>query len=440
MRWEQSVKYASRSDIGFRRENNQDSLSVQICQDRAAFESHGHLFLVADGMGGHAVGELASKIAADTIPHTFYKSRAQSVPAALKDALEVANRNIFERGSHNREFERMGTTCSALVLSPAGAVIAHVGDSRVYRVRGDRIDQLTFDHSLQWELLRQGRMRPDEIFLFEPRHVITRSLGPDESVQVDVEGPYAVMPGDTYVLCSDGLTNHVKDDEIGTIAGELPPGEASRLLVNLANLRGGSDNVTVVIARAGDLPAGMHPVEIAPAAVAQAPVDWRWLAAGWGAGIGIVLGISLILLQYAVQGVLVLGAALIGLVAFVLNWLRTPRALASGGQPGEETILWRPYRTADARLTRGFLNQLAAIESEMQRTAVEEGWNVDWKVHEAEFQEVKNALASSVHHRAFRALARAIDLLMGGLQEQRRKVQHERRWGRVASSPSDTNE
>jgi len=279
-------------------------------------------------------------------------------------------------------------------------------------------------------------MRPDEIFLFEPRHVITRSLGPDQSVQVDVEGPYAVMPGDTYVLCSDGLTNHVKDDEIGTIAGELPPGEASRLLVNLANLRGGSDNVTVVIARVGDLPAGMHPVEIAPAAVATTPVDWRWLAAGWGAGIGFVLGISLILLQFAVQGVLVLGVALIGLVAFVLNWLRTPRAQA-GGQSGEETILWRPYRTADARLTRKFLNQLAAIESEMQGTAVEEGWNVDWKLHETEFQEVKSALGSGVHQRAFRALARAIDLLMGGLQEQRRKAQHERRWGRVASSPSE---
>lgn len=437
MRWEQSVKYASRSDIGFRRENNQDSLSVQICQSREAFESHGHLFLVADGMGGHAVGELASKIAADTIPHTFYKSRNQSVPEALKEALQVANRNIFERGSLNREFERMGTTCSALALSPAGAVIGHVGDSRVYRVRGDRIDQLTFDHSLQWELLRQGRMRPDEIFLFEPRHVITRSLGPEESVQVDIEGPYAVMPGDTYVLCSDGLTNHVQDDEIGIIAGELPPGEASRLLVNLANLRGGSDNVTVVIARAGDLPPGVHPVEVARSAVEESPVDWRWLAAGWGAGIGLVVGISLILLQFAVQGVLVLGVALIGIVAFVLNWLRKPRPQFPEGQAGDETVLWRPYRTADARLTRKFLNLLATIESEMQRAAVDEGWNVDWKVHEAEFDEVKKALASGVNHRAFRALARAIDLLMGGLQDQRRKAQHERRWGRVASSQSD---
>ncbi|MFQ5731771.1 MAG: PP2C family protein-serine/threonine phosphatase [Planctomycetaceae bacterium] len=238
MRWEQSIQYASRSDIGFRRANNQDSIAVQICQDEATFAEHGHLFLVADGMGGHAVGELASKIAADTIPHTYFKMRGEAPPAALKHALEVANRNINERGSLNREFERMGTTCSALVLSPRGAVIAHVGDSRVYRIRGGRINQLTFDHSLQWELLRAGRTKPDEMFLVEPRHVITRSLGPDETVKVDTEGPYAVLPGDTYLLCSDGLTNHVNDQEIGMIAGELPPGEASRLLVDLANLRG----------------------------------------------------------------------------------------------------------------------------------------------------------------------------------------------------------
>jgi hypothetical protein len=89
-------------------------------------------------------------------------------------------------------------------------------------------------------------------------------------------------------------------------------------------------------------------------------------------------------------------------------------------------------------LTRKFLNLLASIESDMQRAAVDEAWNVDWKVHEAEFEEVKNALASGVNHRAFRALARAIDLLMGGLQEQRRKAQHDRRWGRVASSPTDS--
>ncbi len=120
------------------------------------------------------MGELASKIAADTIPHVYYKTRDTEIPPALKDSLEKANAAINERGSMNRDFERMGTTCSALVLCAQGAVVGHVGDSRVYRVRDDRIDQLSFDHSLQWELLRQGKMKAEDIYLFEPRNVITR--------------------------------------------------------------------------------------------------------------------------------------------------------------------------------------------------------------------------------------------------------------------------
>ena len=257
MRWEQPVQYASLSDIGFRRRMNQDTFAVQICSDRETWREHGHLFLVCDGMGGHAVGELASKIAADTIPHTFYKSRAKDVGTALRESIESANAAIYERGNLNRDFERMGTTCAAVALGPYGVVIGHVGDSRVYRVRRDRIDQLTFDHSLQWELLRQGRMKPEDIFLHEPRHIITRSLGPEPAVRVDVDGPYPVLPGDVFILCSDGLTGHLKDEEIGAVARELTPADAVRLLVNLANLRGGSDNITVLAVRIGDAPEGL---------------------------------------------------------------------------------------------------------------------------------------------------------------------------------------
>ena len=257
MRWEQPIRYASISDIGFRRRNNQDACAVRICSDPKTWREHGHLLMVADGMGGHAVGELASKIAADTVCHTFFKLRDLDVVDALRKSLETANATINERGSLNRDFARMGTTCTSLALCSQGAVIGHVGDSRAYRIRGDRIDQLTFDHSLHWELMRQGRMRPDDIFMHESRHVITRSLGPEPTVQIDIEGPYPIFPGDVYLLCSDGLTGHVQDAEIGIIARELPPQEACRLLVNLANLRGGSDNITVVavhVGGAGDSP------------------------------------------------------------------------------------------------------------------------------------------------------------------------------------------
>src|SRR6478672_13912169 len=135
MLWEQKVEYAALTDIGFRRRNNQDSYAVQIAPDRTQWGRRGHLFLVADGMGGHAVGELASKIAADTIPHTYLKLPDEDPAEALKGAVIAGNATINARGEMNRDFTRMGTTCTALVLYPKGTVIAHVGDSRAYRVR-----------------------------------------------------------------------------------------------------------------------------------------------------------------------------------------------------------------------------------------------------------------------------------------------------------------
>lgn len=440
MRWEQPIQYASCSDIGFRRKNNQDALAVQTCSDEETFRRYGHLLLVADGMGGHAVGELASKIAADSIPHNFFKAREDDVAAALKKALEAANANIHERGSQNRDFERMGTTCSALVLSARGAVIGHVGDSRVYRIRRGRIDQLTFDHSLQWELIRQGRMPADEVFLYEPRHVITRSLGPEPQVEVDVEGPYTILPGDTYLLCSDGLTNHVNDNEIGMVAGELPPGEACRLLVNLSNLRGGSDNVTVVAVRVGDLPPGVEPELPREPEEAEASLNWKWLAGFWAAGIALAGGVSLLLLQKFLWGTVLSVSALLAAVVLILEWMKVRRQQIRSAPENDDTVLWRPYRTADARLSRKFLNHLAAVESELQRTAQEEKWPVDWKVHAEEYEGTKQALATNQQTRAFRALARCIDVLMQGLHEQRRQQEHERRWGRVTATPSDSGE
>lgn len=436
MRWEQSVQYASRSDIGLRRKNNQDSFVVETCSNRESFEQHGHLFVVADGMGGHAVGELASKIAVDTIPHTFLKSRDEDVARALKNAIAAANSTINERGNQNPEFERMGTTCSALVLSPRGAILGHVGDSRVYRVRNGRIDQLTFDHSLQWELIRQGRMPPDEVFLHEPRHVITRSLGPEPNVDIDIEGPYVILPGDVYVLCSDGLTNHVSDEEIGMIAGELPPGEACRLMVNLTNLRGGSDNITVITARVGELPAGITPVPL-PVAPPNPALNWSWLLGFWAAAFAVVGGVSWMLFGERIGGGALATLGLIGLFALIVGWRRMRKDQAATANVGDATVIWRPYAGANARLSKAFLNHLAAVASELQRAGSEEKWPVDWGVHGREFQEATQSLSSGQHIRAFRALGRAIDVLMMGLHEQRRQSARDQRWGRVTTTPSD---
>src|SRR5215213_5237945 len=129
MRWEQSVEYAALSDIGFRRQNNEDSSAVLIAPRSEAFQEIGHLFLVADGMGGHAVGELASKLAADTVPLAFQKLRGEDFTDALRLAIEEANTVIHNRGERNTDFRKMGTTCTTLLLSPAGAIVGHIGDS-----------------------------------------------------------------------------------------------------------------------------------------------------------------------------------------------------------------------------------------------------------------------------------------------------------------------
>jgi PPM family protein phosphatase len=434
MRWDQPIRYASVSDIGFRRRNNQDSFAVRVCSDAEIWREHGHLLMVADGMGGHAVGELASKIAADTVCHTFFKTRNTEVPAALKQAFETANAAINERGSLNRDFARMGTTCTALVLCPQGAVIGHVGDSRLYRIRGERIDQLTADHSVQWELMRQGRLRPDEVFLHESRHVITRSLGPEPVVQVDVEGPYAVLPGDVYLICSDGLTGHVQDAEIGIIARELPAQEACRMLVNLANLRGGSDNVTVVIARVSGAP-GSGAEDETPTVTPGLGLGWimtMWLVALlFAAGV-----IAFLFDRSAEGGSLVLGATLAAAGAFAF-WLERRSRSRPKGEEGIETTVWRPYRTASARPSVAFLNHLATLEGELARAASEERWAIDWPAQQAAHALARGSLESKNYPKALSELAKVIDILMAGLLQYRKQVHRQSKWGKP-STPTPT--
>ena len=261
--WDDSLELATASDVGMRRSNNQDSLSVLLAEDQRGWRSRGHLFVVADGMGAHAAGELASRIAADGVPHHYYKHPELSPPEAIKLAVEETNEEIHRRGQANSEFHNMGTTCSCLLLLPQGALVAHVGDSRIYRLRGNRLHQLTFDHSLVWEMQATGQLKADPAHSSIPKNVITRSLGPNAEVRVDLEGPFEVESGDTFLICSDGLTARVEDIELGVILSLLGPDEASQFLVDLANVRGGPDNCTIVIAkiRDGELVSGVTPAD-----------------------------------------------------------------------------------------------------------------------------------------------------------------------------------
>ena len=423
MRWEQKVQYATISDIGMRRKNNQDSAAVQLCADQDIWNQYGHLFIVADGMGGHAVGELASKIAVDTIPLTFFKSRAEDTQQALLEAIQNANAAIHERGIQNEDFKRMGTTCVALVLSPHGAITGHVGDSRIYRIRDDRIEQLTFDHSLHWELQRAGRLKPGDVFLPEAKHVITRSLGPEPSVQVDINGPHPVLPGDRFVLCSDGLTGHLKDSEIGMIVRDLPITESSKLLVNLANLRGGSDNVTVVVAEASKSSAPSESdteTRVASRTRQVSTMGPFWTLAFWVTIVVLLIGGNMVATQRSIAGGIVAGAGLISFIMLSWQWL-THRRLTSAGST-DATIHAQTYRMASARTSKEFMAGLVKIERELHRIANEESWDIDWPTHANSITAAREAIDKKQTRKAMSEMGKAIDVLVVGLHAHRKRI------------------
>jgi PPM family protein phosphatase len=434
--WEQRVEYAALTDIGFRRRNNQDSYCVLTSKSRDEWQDRGHVFLVADGMGGHAVGELASKIAADTVPHTFLKLKEMSVVDAIRASVETAHRAIHERGEQNRDFNRMGTTCTTLVLTPLGAVIGHVGDSRCYRIRAGRIEQLTFDHSLQWELIRQGKMSPEHIMRYEPRNVITRSLGPQPTVQVDVEGPYAIRPGDVYLLCSDGLTGQVPDEEIGQIASALAPADACRFLVDLANLRGGPDNITVVITRVGETPAGMPPVPADPPSRDLQP-GWGWFVSVALLSVLYVCGIALTAMQNTKEGLTLQVLSTFGIGGLLLFWLRD-RDRRAGRIEIPEIKPGTPYRTSAAKLGEPLLQTCSAIEYHLQRTALEEEWSIEWTRYNQSAADAHASHSKGEFSAALRDYAAAIHTLMAGIQMQRRQKDLAERWGIRGTQQSST--
>ena len=280
-----TLVFSERSDIGRRRTSNQDSLAVAPPASPQQFRTRGWLFLVADGMGAHVAGERASRIAAEQVPLVYEKNATRSPPWALRRGLEQANAEIHTRGRQQPEYQGMGTTCTALAILPRGALVCHVGDSRAYRLRGTRLDQLTRDHSAVWELETQGGLSREQAERTIGKNVITRSMGPHPRVDVDTEGPLAVEAGDVFLLCSDGLTGQVSDEEIGLFLKELSPREAGAALVGLTLVRGAPDNVTVIVARAGAEEASVssagepawHLDDDAPLPAA-APLPWRSLS------------------------------------------------------------------------------------------------------------------------------------------------------------------
>ncbi|MCS7304485.1 MAG: protein phosphatase 2C domain-containing protein [Thermoguttaceae bacterium] len=377
--WSHCLDYAGATDLGLRRANNQDNLAVLLVGTEKEFQRRGHLFLVADGMGAHAAGELASKIAADEIPLTYMKHPDKNPAEALRSAIQQANEKIHQRGQQSEDFQGMGTTVSALVLLPQGALVAHVGDSRVYRLRGQVLEQLTFDHSLPWELYRD--QPKSEIPAGIPRNVILRSLGPRPTVEVDLEGYYPLEVGDTFLVCTDGLSGQVSNEEIATILQCLPCKEALQVFVDLANLRGGPDNITGIIVK---LTGQLH--------LAQ-----QGTPAGGKKNVGP---------QAATPSVL----------ASLLRWLF--------GSGAEKKRRWGkgPYERLECPLGPTVPQTLQTVVQELRNAAANSQWQIDWDQFNLLETSGQSALQNSQFQEAVQHFSRAIICMMYQLRQQRPKI------------------
>jgi PPM family protein phosphatase len=231
---------AALSHPGRRRRHNEDAYVVEP-----------PLFAVADGMGGAKAGEVASGLAAAAVQESA--NRDDSGEARVAALIEEANRRVFRRAHEDREASGMGTTMTIALVEDDHVAIGHVGDSRAYLIRGGRLEQLTDDHSLVAELVRSGKLTPEEAETHPQRSVITRALGTEADVDVDTFSVEA-SPGDLFLLCSDGLTSMVDDETILDAVERNRPNlqEAAKALVNAANRGGGEDNITVIFFEVGD--------------------------------------------------------------------------------------------------------------------------------------------------------------------------------------------
>ena len=235
------VEHAGLTDVGRQRDANEDSYVLAE-----------PVFAVADGMGGAQAGEVASRTAAEVFEKSAHAGEGDTPEEQLTRLTREANRRIHDLSRRDANRRGMGTTLTAAMVTGAGVSVGHVGDSRAYRLRGGELTQLTHDHSLVAELQRSGQLSAEAAEHHPQKSIITRALGPEPHVEVDAH-THAARDGDVYLLCSDGLTGMISDDEVGAILrGSATLEEAAGELIRAANQSGGRDNITVVLFRVAD--------------------------------------------------------------------------------------------------------------------------------------------------------------------------------------------
>ncbi len=274
-----------RTDTGRLREHNEDSLMLP--QHTTQVADRGYLFAVADGMGGYGGGRDASKAALAALYQHFYEAQPMTIlpEEAFGQAIQYANLEVRRLSLDPQRDPRMGTTLVAALFLDTYALIAHIGDSRAYLVRQGAIWQITQDHSRLQEQVNAGLITPEQASRYEGKNIITRAVGKEQPAPVDYTPVYDLQRGDTLILCSDGLSNLVSDQELAAVVTQMHPEQAVEYFVQTANDRGGIDNITVEVIRIEQVPfRGAHINGLAqstsipktPTGAMPAPRSLRW--------------------------------------------------------------------------------------------------------------------------------------------------------------------
>ncbi|MDO4585676.1 MAG: protein phosphatase 2C domain-containing protein [Planctomycetia bacterium] len=423
--WDHMIRFSARTDIGMRRSNNQDSHSVSPANSSRLWRTRGHLFIVADGMGAHAAGERASRMATDIISQSYIKRTSEITSDALRNAVIQAHQQIKREGASDEAFHDMGTTVDALLLLPEGAYVAHVGDSRVYRLRNRSFEQLTFDHSLVWEVRHSGRVPMAKVPAFIPKNVITRSLGPTDNLVVDLEGPFPLQPGDSFLLCSDGLTGQVDDTEIGQIIELFPPNEATEALINLANLRGGPDNITIIVVQVLSLP---EPEEdkrdtIYEKRIPISTLSWSLMALTIAALLTLLITAVVASGNEEIRSGCFKGSIISGLVAFVFAslflWSARKSLFRFSNSRSSSKILGKgPYIRTPVAPSSSFCDKLNEIVNQLIIAVQNQGISLNWKNIEKQKNHAFSCLKVYNYEESIRSYIRIINLLMKELKKK----------------------
>ena len=236
------INHSLRTDTGVVRDNNEDSIKyININKN-----SNGCLAIVADGMGGHASGEVASMIAVDAISEKYFEYK-NDVTEALKESLNYANIQILNKAKSDKKYHGMGTTCSALVIDNEKAFCAQVGDSRIYLYRNNNLEQITEDQTIVQKMIKMGTLSKQDARDHPQNNILYQAMGTKKDIEVEVSKSIKILPNDRFILCSDGLTDLVKDIEIKQLLEMSSINMITTCLISLAKDKGGHDNISVIL-------------------------------------------------------------------------------------------------------------------------------------------------------------------------------------------------